>query len=68
MNTSTSTPGITERPREKTIEVSVKDLDQFLNTIDPSPFHEKDLDEDLEEFIVSWATDNAVKEFIFGWR
>ena len=25
--------------------------------MDPSPFHEKDLDDDLEEFIVSWATE-----------
>lgn len=23
--------------------------------MDPSPFHEKDLDHDAEEFIVSWA-------------
>jgi hypothetical protein len=32
-------------------------LEQFFNTMDPSPFHQKDLDDDLEEFIVSWATE-----------
>jgi hypothetical protein len=43
--------------RENTIEVKLQDLDQFFNTMDPSPFHKKDLDDDLEEFIVSWATE-----------
>jgi len=27
---------------EKTIEVNLEDLEQFFNTMDPSPFHEKD--------------------------
>jgi hypothetical protein len=26
---------------EKTIEVNLEDLEQFFNTMDPSPFHEK---------------------------
>jgi hypothetical protein len=43
--------------RENTIEVNLQDFEQFFNTMDPSPFHEKDLDDDLEEFIVSWATE-----------
>jgi hypothetical protein len=43
--------------RENTIEVKLQDLEQFFNTMDPSPFHKKDLDDDLEEFIVSWATE-----------
>ena len=29
---------------EKTIEVNLEDLEQFFNTMDPSPFHEKDLE------------------------
>jgi len=37
------------------IEVKVRDLSQLFNSMDPSPFHEKDLDHDAEEFIVSWA-------------
>ena len=38
-----------------TIELRLQDIEQFFNTMDPSPFHEKDLDHDAEEFIVSWA-------------
>jgi hypothetical protein len=37
------------------IEVRVGELKQLFNSIDPSPFHEKDLDPAAEEFIVSWA-------------
>src|SRR5574338_1391415 len=48
--------------REKTIEVNLQDLEQFFNTMDPSPFHEKDLDDDLEEFILSWATEYSLHE------
>src|SRR6267378_989071 len=48
--------------RENTIEVNLEDLEQFFNTMDPSPFHEKDLDGDLEEFIVSWATEYPLHE------
>ena len=31
------------------------ELKQLFNAIDPSPFREKDLDPNAEEFIVSWA-------------
>jgi hypothetical protein len=37
------------------IEIHVAELKQLFNAIDPSPFREKDLDPDAEEFIVSWA-------------
>jgi hypothetical protein len=47
---------------EKTIEVNLEDLEQFFNTMDPSPFHKKDLDHDLEEFIVSWATEYSLHD------
>ena len=30
-------------------------IEQLFNSMDPSPFYEKDLDDDAEEFIVSWA-------------
>jgi hypothetical protein len=39
------------------IEVRVAELRQLFNAIDPSPFHERDLDPRAEEFIVDWATD-----------
>jgi hypothetical protein len=31
---------------------------QLFNTMDPSPFHERDLDHDAEEFIVGWAREH----------
>jgi len=37
------------------IEVFVDRIEQLFNSMDPSPFHERDLDHDAEEFIVSWA-------------
>lgn len=37
------------------IEVRLQSLSQLFNSLDPSPFHERDLDHDAEEFIVSWA-------------
>ncbi|HEY4256142.1 MAG TPA: hypothetical protein VGM66_02900 [Candidatus Udaeobacter sp.] len=52
----------TRQDHENTIEVSLEDFEQFFNTIDPSPFHRKDLDHDLEEFIVSWATEYPLNE------
>jgi hypothetical protein len=42
-------------PGSGVIEVHVRDLSQLFNSMDPSPFLEKDLDVDAEEFIVSWA-------------
>jgi hypothetical protein len=37
--------------------VHVSELKQLFNAIDPSPFHERDLDPAAEEFIVDWAKD-----------
>lgn len=37
------------------IEIRVAELRQLFNSIDPSPFHERDLDPGAEEFIVGWA-------------
>jgi hypothetical protein len=37
------------------IEVHVSELTQIFNSLDPSPFHDKDLDDDADEFIVGWA-------------
>ena len=44
-----------QMPGAHHIELNLRDLDQLFNTMDPSPFHEKDLDHDAEEFILSWA-------------
>jgi hypothetical protein len=35
--------------------VFVDRIEQLFNSMDPSPFHEKDLDDDAEQFIVGWA-------------
>ena len=32
--------------------------------MDPSPFHEKDLDQDAEEFIVSWIQEFPLRESV----
>lgn len=45
----------TQLPGSRHIELNLRDVEQLFNTMDPSPFHEKDLDHDAEEFIVSWA-------------
>jgi hypothetical protein len=37
------------------IQLKLRDVAQLFNSLDPSPFNEKDLDHDAEEFIVSWA-------------
>jgi hypothetical protein len=37
------------------IELRLRDLAQLFNLMDPSPFYERDLDADAEEFIVGWA-------------
>jgi hypothetical protein len=37
------------------IEIRIESIAQLFHSLDPSPFNEKDLDKDAEEFIVSWA-------------
>jgi hypothetical protein len=44
------------------IELKLRDVNQLFNTMDPSPFNERDLDHDAEEFIVSWARELPLRE------
>lgn len=37
------------------IEVRVDDVSQLFDPLDPFPFHERDLDRKVEEYIVGWA-------------
>jgi len=37
------------------IELKLRDTSQLFNSMDPSPFVEKDLDRDADEFIMGWA-------------
>ena len=61
----TNTSGTNDKPsagdpipfRCSVIEVHVGELKQLFNSIDPSPFRNKDLDPKAEEFIVGWAKD-----------
>lgn len=41
----------------RVIEVRVAELRQLFNAIDPSPFRERDLDPNAEQFILDWARD-----------
>jgi hypothetical protein len=40
------------------IEISLRKIDQLFNSMDPSPFLEKDLDHDAEQFLVEWAQEH----------
>jgi hypothetical protein len=40
---------------EGLIKLRLSRVDQLFNSLDPSPFHERDLDADAEENIVAWA-------------
>ena len=42
-------------PREGVIKLRLSRIEQLFNSLDPSPFHERDLDADAEEYIVAWA-------------
>ena len=41
------------------IELNLQSIDQLFNTMDPSPVHEKDPDDDAAEFILSRATSST---------
>jgi hypothetical protein len=43
------------------VEVRLRELSQLFNSMDPSPFIDRDLDAAAEEFIVSWARELAHK-------
>jgi hypothetical protein len=43
------------------IELELHEASQLFNPMDPSPFREKDLDRDAEEFIVSWAREYPIR-------
>jgi hypothetical protein len=49
-------PGtVIERGARATIEVRVREVGQLFNSLDPSPFAERDLDDDAEVYLVGWA-------------
>jgi hypothetical protein len=54
-STSAGSAGDPLPPNCELIEVHVSELKQLFNAIDPSPFRERDLDPNAEEFITDWA-------------
>ena len=59
MHSSLLDTAATNQGHSRTISVKLRDMNQLFNSMDPSPFIEKDLDDDAEEFIVSWAQEFA---------
>ena len=50
----------TASPHAHTIRLKLRDMNQLFNSMDPSPFIERGLDPDAEEFIVSLAHEASV--------
>ncbi len=48
-------------PHNNQMEVRLRELSQLFNSMDPSPFIDRDLDAAAEEFIVSWARELSHK-------
>jgi len=46
---------MTPPPASARIELRLRELAQLFNSMDPSPFVDRDIDPDAEEFILSWA-------------
>ena len=55
MRFSSPDTAATDQKHPHTIRLKLRDMSQLFNSMDPSPFIEKDLDDNAEEFIVSWA-------------
>ncbi|MGH8121021.1 MAG: hypothetical protein ACRESK_10450 [Gammaproteobacteria bacterium] len=47
------------------IELRLHEINQLFNSMDPSPFREKDLDLQAEEFIVEWAREISRHDPLF---
>jgi hypothetical protein len=44
------------------VEVGLREINQLFNSLDPTPFNEKDLDQNAEDFIVSWVQEYPINE------
>ena len=47
--------------RAQLIEIKIKKINQLFNSFDPSPFLEKDMDDDAFEYIVSSVSEQHIK-------
>jgi hypothetical protein len=57
VTTEKASTGDSIPPKCAIIEVHVAELKQLFNSIDPSPFRNRDLEPGAEEFIVGWSKD-----------
>lgn len=48
-------------PPTARIEINLNRLPQLFNSLDPSPFHERDLDQDAEDYIIGSAEEIALQ-------
>lgn len=55
MSSSSGVELVADPADSRIISLKLRDLNQLFNSMDPSPFIEKDLDDRAEEFIVGWA-------------
>jgi hypothetical protein len=55
MRSSSAVEVVADPAHSHIISLKLRDLNQLFNSMDPSPFIEKDLDDRAEEFIVGWA-------------
>jgi hypothetical protein len=53
--------GDSPEARATTIEIRLAALDQLFNSLDPSPFHEKELDQKAEDYIVGSVDEAPLK-------
>lgn len=45
------------QPPVHQLELRIVELSELFNSMDPTPFHHRDLDTDAEEFLESWAVE-----------
>ena len=57
MRSSSELEVVPDREPSRNISLRLRDINQLFNSMDPSPFIEKDLDDKAEEFIVGWANE-----------
>jgi hypothetical protein len=51
----------TEHDKVNLIEIKIRRINQLFNSLDPSPFLEKDLDDDAFEYILSSVSEHSIR-------
>lgn len=54
-------PGARPATAPGRLEISLKSIQQLFNSLDPSPFYDRDLDGHAENYLVSWAQELPAK-------